>query len=619
MESDSEDRGTDAEEMRPIERTPPTSDCEQGTPAVVVTAAEASSSSPVVDLEDDGGEESDDADDLGLVLPYLGSKSADLTSVLLANVPNSNHDSLSTSNHTALSASSTSVTGGDLVFSDTETSPNPDLSCATLDRSHRPMGTPGSPSIMAEAAGEFLEDSAHATALNFAMEHRVFLRSALMLLAERDKQAPELGMMDPIVMKAGPLKKAAHLMNGVWKAKYVEIRRGMFSYYENAVSKDEKTGERELLRKNIPLTASCTCRPVKLHQKALNFTALGAIFELSSNGNKRLWMANSREERHRWMHAIQHAMVGGSVTRGAEDFGGSRGSSTAWKDDSRLYLKAQSTLRSTKAASDYINGLREMLKNSLQVPVKWVRTKQSGDASAVPNFQEDSIDMSVDQLWRDLQRDSVRIDGELSEGSTGHGPERIAGALMRRILHVSRSSAVRSLSESQALAYARDALLAGNRTRTGGDSYFCVNALCRNDDLVVVVPSGREAEPTRFEVSEDESDHSFHSRLDSKNGWIKTRNLLNRTWKRRYFVLCEGTLSYYEGAHPRPHGLKGQMFLKDAVFSLRKRNDEDQFVLSITVNEGSAPLRETLLLFESTGYMRWNALPNPKSMTIRKE
>ena len=174
-------------------------------------------------------------------------------------------------------------------------------------------------------------------ALNFVMEHKIFLQAALLWLQERDKQAPEVGMLDPFIFKAGPLNKADHLMNGLWKVKYAEIRRGMFSYYESnveaatttsstattadhattdaatmtpiaatatsttaaAANNTSTTADPTLLlqRKNNPLTAStCTCRPVKLHQKALNFTPLGALFELSVVGSERLYMANCRQE-----------------------------------------------------------------------------------------------------------------------------------------------------------------------------------------------------------------------------------------------------------------------------------------------------------------------------------
>jgi hypothetical protein len=43
-------------------------------------------------------------------------------------------------------------------------------------------------------------------AFNFAMEHRIFLKASLDLLTELDRHAPELGMMDPIVLKAGVRK-----------------------------------------------------------------------------------------------------------------------------------------------------------------------------------------------------------------------------------------------------------------------------------------------------------------------------------------------------------------------------------------------------------------------------
>jgi hypothetical protein len=539
------------------------------------------------------------------------------------------------------------------------------------------------------------------TVNNFAMEHRIFLKAALALLTERDRQAPELGMLDPIVLRAGPLKKAAHLMNGIWKVKYVEIRRGMFSYYENQTSSNSghhnsskgmgsmtssaensnNNMDGELLRKNIPLQAgACTCRPVKLHQKALAFTPLGAIFELSvhhpeggggSNTNnssssnttsmqqqqsssKRLWMAASRQERASWIAAIHRAMVGGSVTRGNTHHDphhpihhphihhdppnestfrlSYRGVGIPRPEpgpDLALFCKAQSVLRAAKTMMEYVAGLRDICQQPLLVPVKWIAAKgildqnnsnnlhnnnnnnlnninnnnsnNNTDASMERAFQEETIDMSVDQLWRDLQRDTVQIDGELLRGDTGHGPERIVGALMRRVLLRSRNThqQQRSLSESQALVYARDALLAGNRTRTGGDSYFCINRLCSNRDLVVIVPSAREVEPVTFEVSKDEAGDAFHTRFDSKTGWIKTRSRLNRKWQRSFFVLSEGTLSCYEGALPRPHGLKGQLLLKDAVLTLaRRKENANQFVVSITVSEGTTK-RERLLLFES--------------------
>ena len=80
-----------------------------------------------------------------------------------------------------------------------------------------------------------MEAENQANGINFAMEHRIFLKAVLDFLAERDKVASEVGMNNPNVFKSGPLKKASHLMRGIWKVKYVEIRRGMFSYYEDNI------------------------------------------------------------------------------------------------------------------------------------------------------------------------------------------------------------------------------------------------------------------------------------------------------------------------------------------------------------------------------------------------
>lgn len=458
---------------------------------------------------------------------------------------------------------------------------------------------------------ELLDLEANHNALNFAMEHRIFLKAALDLLAERDRQAPALGMMDPNILKSGSLKKAKQLMNGVWKVKFVEIRRGMFSYFENTVSKDSATGEGELLRKNIPLEAkTCTCRPVKLHQKALAL-APGAMFELNCAGTKRLWMANTRQERLIWMQAINNAMVGRSVTREDSATSDHRG---IVRDVSRQYLKTQASLRNAKTKRQFLLGIRDIVDHSLRVPVKWV-AKHVLNSENSNEFHEMSVALSVDQLFRDLQRDRMKINGELFQGDSGHGTEKIIGAVTRRILEVSRSGNVAGgdgiVTESQALVYARDVLLSGNRTRSGGDAYFCINTLCKNEDLAVVVPSGREAEPVSIDISEDKCQISSSMRLNEKSGWIKTRIRLQRSWKKLFFVLSsEGTLSFYERARPRPHGLRGQLVISNVDISVSKKKsrservsgDQDkelpnQFLINLTSKEGG--IKERSLLFDN--------------------
>ena len=151
-------------------------------------------------------------------------------------------------------------------------------------------------SSLSKNCNERLTDT-EAACLNFAMEHRIFLKAILGLLADRDNKATEIGMNDPNTLKSGPLKKASHLVKGVWKVKFVELRRGMFSYYDDTL-------EGSSLRKNIPLDSNlCSCRPVKIH----NMAVTGAIFELTVGTTRRLWLTKSKAERRGWIEAINEA------------------------------------------------------------------------------------------------------------------------------------------------------------------------------------------------------------------------------------------------------------------------------------------------------------------------
>ena len=158
---------------------------------------------------------------------------------------------------------------------------------------------------------------------NFYSEHVIFLRAVLQLFDEREKVGVEAAADDPNTIKTGPLKKKMSLRKGKggfgrfgWKMKYVEIRKGMLSYYENS-----KDMEGELLRRNLPLRANvCSCRPVpKLDQVSHGF-----FFELmNESGTSTTWMSNSKEERASWIRAINKGMIGKStkdklVTDGSE-------------------------------------------------------------------------------------------------------------------------------------------------------------------------------------------------------------------------------------------------------------------------------------------------------------
>jgi len=445
--------------------------------------------------------------------------------------------------------------------------------------------------------------------LNFAMEHRIFLRALLGLLNERENTATEIGMNDPNVIKCGPLKKASHLISGGWKMKYVEIRRGMLTYFEDAVSGDKDACS--LLQKNIPLDSNETsCRAVKILRDGLNMVP-GAIFELKVGKFGRLWMARSRTERQTWIQAINDAMVGRSVTQDSLNAHGKSGavnSRSPYKEDLKQYLKVKAMLKNAKSKKEYINGMANLAAiDSLDIPIRWIMGQVDTNNGRSDNnnvdgaFVQKSINSGVEQLWRDLCRDTVMINEQLFNGDKGHGPEKMLGALTRNIVAVSRSDSKYyryAIPECKAVAYARDILLSINRTRSGGDSYFCIDTLSSNSDLVVLVPSSREADPLTITVEIDESEEfADDCANDNKTGWIRTRNTSQKSWRKRFFILSETTLSFYRHATPRPHGFRKQIGITDAAISLDKAKDRPgYFVICIDPKGG---FQERYLYFDS--------------------
>lgn len=418
--------------------------------------------------------------------------------------------------------------------------------------------------------------NAQCEARNFAMEHRIFIKCLMALLEQRDMV--EVDMDDPNTIKCGPLKKATHLVKGAWKVKYVEIRRGVFSYYDDCLSKDAAS-EGDLVRKNVRLDAhTCVCRAVKLNHKSLTLVPGQAIFELSVDGSpRRFWMANSREERSAWIRAIHDAMVGGSITRDelqVDHVGrvGRVSRKSPYKRDLETYLKIQREVKNASNKHGYVWALSHIVGKPLNVPVKWISEQNHLTAEETElAFREDAVTTGVNQLWKDLARDTVQINGDLIKGGSGHAPERIVGAVTREIIRMDRSSPLRpddpsfiwkGVTELQALSFARDILLSCNRTRSGGDSYYCVDALTNHPSMVVLVPSSSEAEPLSVIIEHYQPPQRTNSTTYSvhdRGGWLKTRTRQERRWKRLYFVLSEGTMSVYKKGHPRPYGLEAQI------------------------------------------------------------
>eukprot|EP00978_Attheya_sp_CCMP212_P007854 scaffold18267_cov53-Attheya_sp.AAC.3 len=493
----------------------------------------------------------------------------------------------------------------------------------------------------------FLRDPvAQAAAQNVAMEHRIFLQAILQLLAQRDQLALGADVNDPYTIKIGPLKKASHLIKGVWKVKYVEIRKGLFSYYEDAPSTRPATGDTytdtgtgtgtagtgttsgqaagDLLRKSIPLRAStCTCRPVKVQHMAFPNSQSGFIFELTVSGSRRLWMANSKKEREAWIHAVRDAMVGKSVVRGETSVeyeyqseakkgksrrpGSSIPAQSPFKNDLIHYLKVQTEIKTARSKTHYLGSLKRCVGVPLNVPVQWIREhveSSSSSITAAEAFREEDVSVGMKQLWKDMRRDSVSINGKIYKGDDPHGPERIMGALARCIMRVDRSTEQahsigdkHRITEAQALSYARDVLLACNRTRSGGDSYYCFDTLCNNSHLVALCPSSTEADPMKIVVGHAGAEQSLSNSTNQLptelSGWLNIRHPGHKNWKSRFCVLSAGMLSYYEQALPRPHGLRGQVNLTDASIDLGEKPRGLLSILGSRANEEEASAAPT--------------------------
>ena len=519
-----------------------------------------------------------------------------------------------------------------------DTFPSTNTQLSEIQKKKTTIGSPITPTMEKKAIAQ-----------NFAMEHKIFLRAILQLLYEREQYAiEEANVNDPSsTLKTGPLKKAT--IGGVfWKVKYVEIRRGVFSYYEDDISEGG-----ELQCKSLPLRADqCHCRAVKVKKRSSkssqstsitssdrnknvyinrkgsddesNPLTTGAIFELTiGGGSRRLWMANSREDRQAWIRAIYGAMIGGPVIRGDNFFKyqreGKRSSGkklykskipnrSPYKADLETYLWVQNKLKHASTKNEYMDGLTFVYGKSFYVPVEWIKElmeeigspsrssvkkkKKKKLSSSERLGKSGAISSEVSQLWKDMLRDSLSINGELYEGGSGNGPEKIVGALMHCILNFDRSSPFNDdeliarkntikkqyILESQAVVYARDILLACNRTRSGGDSYLCVESLCRNPELVVLCPSSNQAEPLKIIVRHSSVDElQKHPDViqdpSDISGWVYVRKRSQKFWKQRFCVLSGDTLSFYKKALPRPHIFRWSVHLKMASIKIRNEND----------------------------------------------
>ena len=471
---------------------------------------------------------------------------------------------------------------------------------------------------------------------DFAVEHRIFLRAILELLTERGRhlawQSVSNDNNSSNTIKIGYLRKASRRIKGLWKTKFVEIRKGTFSYFD-ANSKQryqqhhprisigrknysDTSTQQQLVRKDITLrTSTCTCRAVSMRTIlpiSNNSVGGGLVFELrTSNGRRRVWMANTHEERQNWIQTIHNSMIGASVIRGDNFLQYQEVVEQQQRLSKRLsqtkkrpslppnipcrefleqYLDIRDAIHTATTKDDYCGAVSRLRDNSITVPVQWIKA-QLDDDIAGSYFVENEMSSCVEQLWKDLLRDTVDINGELLSGDSFHGPGRIIGKLTQSILSSSNGATRHSdlhdnylsnqdgrMTEAQAIAYARDILLASGRTRSGGDSYFCAENLCLNRKLVVLCPASSQVEPLSIQVvstkfQKDGTTNDSTTRTVSGTAFTKRNS--GKAWTRQRLVLSNGVLSCYAEEETEPRTLLEKVMVQGANVNISRIDTKD--------------------------------------------
>jgi hypothetical protein len=455
-----------------------------------------------------------------------------------------------------------------------------------------------------------------AEANEFVWEHATLLQAVLQLLAFRDAVGTEGNTDNPDnILKKGPLKKLSFAVGGrrpvvagTWKVKYVELRTGNLSYYEDSARTNRKT---------IHLRSADTV------VQESDFRTAPFVFELISQGSPtRYWMASSEKERTDWIRAIKTAMIGDDNEQMAQR-AYELENLQAYQESLELYTMLRAQLGIADTPEAYVSAIKTTLKDvgSLQVPVQWVRKQIEQELSPLllgtlkpPRFgsPQKLLKSSIAEFWKNMARTTFSINGITVPRNSQFASERIIGALTRCILEFDKALlasegeneddndplipdyqldgsvgyCLAEITELQSVSYARTILLSVLRSKERQDTASTVKYLMENPGVMVVERRNGDGsiieEQVSLEVSfvgDDLPDEFLpDDETEELSAWMWTRvrrpagtsiaasvssTVSSSKWKPRYnYVVLSGTvLSYYEAADPRPHGLKGQFVL----------------------------------------------------------
>lgn len=386
-----------------------------------------------------------------------------------------------------------------------------------------------------------------------------------------------------------------------WKHKYVEVRKGMLSYYANTAS--SLTSKTDLVRKNITLEASTSCcRAITLDDA---FETGGTIsssmsstlppkggkkkerhlhaFELVVNGEAWLFASSSEAGRKAWIQCINRGMIG---------------STTAKNDIHKKDPKAEQQLQEFVALSEKVKcaSISALWGKSVVVPFESLFADGSieCDVSLVPPPTAPSVE-GLDSFWRNLESLDIEMNGNLFRGESLYCPHRVFGVLTRSIRSVSTVSGKQDkslhISDIQALKHARDILRAvGRHDDKMRRLKASVCALCNFENEATAIEDV-EVEPQLVRIRVDRPQLlSMQSEVQTpisvdRREWVYVRRKQSKQTKRYFAVLSVGVLCFYKEELPRPHRLRGQLLLVDAGLGMQQN---ESIELSSHTNEDAS-------------------------------
>lgn len=365
-------------------------------------------------------------------------------------------------------------------------------------------------------------DSIH----TISLEREIFLKAILQLLDQRDTNVEAarytkngINESNSDIIKSGIIRKATGNSLYLWKEKFVVLRHGEFTYEDDVGWGDAHK------RKAVHLTVDqCSCRAFKLKSADGNL-----VFELTDiSGKRRLWMASTVMERDSWVRAINTAIIGSAGDFNIEEdqylsgipcsksqliatphLHQEGGNTAPYSTEIYNFNSIRTAISSMISAEDYQQHVTRLAYKQLTVPVFYVQEctqSQNMPQEFLRNSPASKRAILSSQVWKDLDRDVICVNGDIITGDKG--PAAMIGAIVRHVLE--QAERIRAdlagtgekfdLNEGHALSCVRDVLLACNRTESGGDTYLCVSTLLSNPDLVVLTPFASEADPMDITV-----------------------------------------------------------------------------------------------------------------------